>query len=203
MSENDSLEQLTRWLTENRQEINVAGQVTIRQSATAHGERTVVSIDHRLAGPSPRHPGWRISTKRTDLPGGHFSSLAMHYLKSADHQRGRTIYCHDNARGEVIAAMTYHIDERPTWPVFITMIGLRTDFKVDVDLRNRTLGAAYLLKQYVHAISGAIGRGGDVHIEIPGHDTDLYATELGFRRAAKIKGLRVSGTGTHMRQEPI
>jgi hypothetical protein len=201
MSENDSLERLSKWLTDNWERIDIPSQVTIRETSTARGGQTRVSIDHRLDGLTPAHPGWRISTKRTDLPGTHFSSLATHYLKSADHQRGRTIYCHDISRGEVIAALSYHIDEHPSWPVFITMIGLRTDFAIDRDLRNRTLGAALLLKQYVHAISQGLGRGPDVHIEIPGHDTDRYATELGFQKARKISGLRVSGT--HMRQPPL
>jgi hypothetical protein len=201
MGENDSLERLSRWLIENRESIDIPSQITIRESSTARGARTHVAIDHRLAGPFLAHRGWRVSTKRTDLPSVHFSSLATHYLKTADHPRGRTIYCHDNARGEVIAALSYHVDEHASWPVFITMIGLRTDFKVDLDLRNRTIGAAFLLTQYVHAISDALGRGGDVHIEIPRHDTDSYAAELGFRKAVKISGLRVSGT--HMRQPPL
>lgn len=143
-----------------------------------------------------------MTTKRTFLPRAHFSSFAAHQLKTAAHERGRTIYCHDRSRDdEVVAGIRYHIDDRAKWPVFILAIAFRIDFKGDAELRRRTIAGGFLLKQYVHAISDAIGRGGYVHAEVPPGETLIYANELGFRKAPRIKGLRASGT--HLRQPPL
>jgi hypothetical protein len=174
----------------------------VRETTGVRGPRTTVAIDHLLSCPLKAHDGWRITTKRTFLPRAQFSSPAAHFLKTADHTRGRTIYCQDHRLDdEVVAGITFHIDERASWPVFITSIAFRIDFKGDPELRCRTVAGAFLLKQYVHSISEAIGRGGFVHIEVPPDDSDLYAHELGFRRAPRLKGLRSSGT--HMRQPPL
>lgn len=76
--------------------------------------------------------------------------------------------------------------------MFITTIAFRVDFKGDVELRRRTVVGAFVLKQYVHAISEAIGRGEYVHIEVPPNDSVLYAQELGFRKAASLCPTRAS-----------
>lgn len=202
MDDDDPLDLLARWLTEERATIDIPGHVTVRETRGPHGARTTVTIDHLLSCPLKAHDGWRITTKRTFLPRAHFSSQAAHFLKTADQGRGRTIYCQDHLLDdEVVAGITYHIDERAKWPVFITTIAFRIDFAGNVELRRRTVAGAFLLKQYVHAISEAVGRGGYVHIEVPPHDSDLYARELGFRKAPRLKGLRSSGT--HMRQPPL
>jgi hypothetical protein len=196
----DSLEVFGRWLRGQRSAI--ARQVTVRKTGTAYGERTKVAIDHRLTCDLPGHGGWRVTTKRTFLPRSHFSSHAAYLLKTADHGRGRTIYCQDELLDyEVVCGIRYHIHDRADWPVFIIAIAFRTDFKGDVELRRRTVAGALLLKQYAHAISEAAGRGGYVDIEVPSHDAVQYARELGFRRAPKLTGLRPSGT--HMRQAPL
>jgi hypothetical protein len=202
MAQDDDRTSLARWLSKQRTTIDIPGHVTVREAMRARGARTIVAIDHLLSCPLEGHEGWRITTKRTFLPRGHFSSYAAHSLKTADHGRGRTIYCQDHVvDDEVVAGISYHIDERSTWPVFVTAIGFRIDFKGDVELRRRTVAGAYLLKQYVHAISDAAGRGPYVHIEVPSNDSERHARELGFHKAHKLKGLRTSGT--HMRQRAL
>lgn len=202
MDDDDSLDLLVRWLTDQQATIDIPGHVTVRETTGALGARTTVAIDHLLSCPVKAYDGWRITTKRTFLPRAQFSSHAAHSLKTADHGRGRTIYCHDHVLDDqVVAGITYHIDEHASWPVFITTIGFRIDFKGNVELRRRTVAGAFLLKQYVHAVSDAIGRGGYVHIEVPPDESERYARELGFGRAPRLKGLRSSGT--HMRQPPL
>jgi hypothetical protein len=101
---------------------------------------------------------------------------------------------------EVVAGIRYHIDERPSWPVFVLGIAYRCDFKGDVELGRRTVAGAFVVKQYVHAIADALGRGRFVDSDVPTGD-EADPRELGFRRAPRLKGLRVAGT--HMRQPPL
>ncbi|MGI8559059.1 MAG: hypothetical protein ACR2ND_12270 [Solirubrobacteraceae bacterium] len=201
MVDDDPLEPLARWLTDQRAVIDIAGQVTVQTVEHGEGDRTKVTIDHLLSCPLSGYDGWRVTTKKTFLPLGQFSSHASFCLKTSDHTRGRTIYCKDRSLDdEVVAAMSYHVDERPSWPVFVTTIGYHGDGKRDAEMRRRTVSGAFVIKQYVHAISDAIGRGGFVHIDAA-RDGEIYARELGFSKAPRIKGLRVAGT--HMRQPPL
>lgn len=203
MPDEESLDYLANWLILQRATIDIDGQIAITKRTTAEGERTIVAIDHLLSCPLPGRPGWRVTTKPTYLPTRHFHSTAAHTLKtSAEHGRGRTIYCMDHGLDdEVVAALSYHLDERRSWPLFITAIGFRVDFPENAVLRRRTVEAAFLLKQYAHAIAALTGRGDDVHAEVPPNAVVRYAQELGFVKAARLKGLRSSGT--HMRQPPL
>ncbi len=202
MTADDPLEPLRRWLADEHTRAGIASQVTIRSKSTVMGQRTAVSIDHLLACELAGYQGWRITTKRTFLPAAHFSSLATHQLKTANHDRGRTIYCMDRGLDdEVVAAVSYHVDDRAAWPLFMRMIGLRIDVAGAAELRRHTLAGAYVTKQYVHAIAQAIGRPTDVHVDLYPRDAERYAAELGFRRARRLAGLRVAGL--HMCQPPL
>jgi hypothetical protein len=201
MAGDDPLEPLAAWLTGERAAIDIAGQVTVRQIERGEGDRTSIAIDHLLPCPLRGFTGWRITTKKTFLPRAHFSSYATHCLKTADHERGRAIYCMDRVLdNEVVAGIRYHVDERPSWPVFVIGIAYRSDFRGDIELRRRTVTGAFVVKQYVHAIADALGRGSFIDSDVAtGSEED--ARELGFRKAPRLKGLRVAGT--HMRQPPL
>ncbi len=203
MGENDSLEQLSTWLTENWQQIKIPAQVTVRAKTRAYGERTTVKIDHRLSCPLQGYDGWRIGTKKTFLPLAQFNSWARQKVNTAaSHGTGRTIYCYDDGLDDqVVAALSYHIHDRADWPLFITAIAFRIDFKEDRGLRARTVAGAFLLKQYAHALGELIGRGPAVHMDMAVDNLEGYAVELGFRRAPALKGLRVAGT--HMLQDSL
>lgn len=198
MDDKVSLDRLASWLIDQWATIDIPGQVTLRETAGAHGARTTVAIDHLLSSPVEAHDGWRISTKPTFLPREHFSSQARHLLKTAEPSRGRAIYCHDRTAAEVIAGLSYHIDDNPGFPVLITTIAFRTDIASSAYLRHRTLGGAFILKQYVHAVSARIRRGGYVDLDLAARHDESYARELGFRMAPKVKGLRPGGL--HLRQ---
>jgi hypothetical protein len=201
MAGSDPIGPLVRWLADERAAINIAGQVTVRKTERGEGDWTRVAIDHLLLCPLPGYAGWRITTKKTFLPRAHFSSYATHSLRTADHERGRALYCMDHLLDdEVVAGMRYHVDKDLGWPVFVIGIAYRSDFRADVELRRRTVAGAFVLKQYVHAIADAIGRVSFIDIDVSKGDEE-GARELGFRRAPKLKGLRVAGT--HMRQQPL
>jgi len=201
MDDEAALDRLARWLIDQRATIDIPGHVTVRTAAGAYGMRTTVAIDHLLSCPLEAHDGWRISTKPTFLPREHFSSQARHFLKTAAPGRGRAIYCHDRSALEVVAGLRYHVDDNSGFPVLITAIAYRTDIASNAYLRQRTLGGAFILKQYVHAVSEKIGRGGHVDLDLPARNDEPYARELGFRKAPKVKGLRPGGL--HLRQKPL
>jgi hypothetical protein len=190
----DPLQKLAEWLGQSRTARQIAKQVTVRSGRA----RTEVAIDHRLSCPLAAHDGWRVSTKPTFLPLAHFSSYARACLKTAD--SGRTIYCHDRGTGEVIGALSYHIDERAHMPVLITAIGLRTDAGQNGFLIYRTLAAVLVAKQYVHVLAAKIGRGGYVDIDLADRTQVPLMRRLGFRKAPNVRNFRPAGT--HLRQEP-
>ena len=94
--------------------------------------------------------------------------------------------------------MSYHIDDNARIPVFLTMIAFRTDIAGDAFRRYRTLAGALVVKHYVHAIAKEAGRGGCVDLDLADRAHERYASELGFRKAPKVKGLRPGGV--HLRQ---
>jgi hypothetical protein len=201
MDDDDPVGLLACWLIDQRATIDIPGHVTVRKTTGAYGRLTAVAIDHLLSCPLEAHDGWRVSTKPTFLPREHFSSQARHFLKTADPCRGRAIYCHDRSAGEVVAGVSYHIDDNPGLPVLVTAIAFRTDNARNAYLRHRTLAGAFILKQYVHAVSATIGRGGYVDLDLAARGGEPYAQELGFRKAPKVKGLRPGGL--HLRQEAL
>lgn len=198
MNEGDALEILSRWLCHEDVAERIAAQVKVRTQPSAYGARTKVEIDHQLACPLDLHEGWRVTTKRTYLPSAHFSSQARHYLKTAEDERGRTIYCHELGAAQVVAALSYHIDDRPTIPVLLTAIGLRIDTDENAYLAQRTLVGALVLKQYVHAIADQIDRGGYVDLDLSNRQEEPVVRRLGFRPAPRLKGFRPGGL--HLRQ---
>lgn len=198
MADDDPLDVLARWLDEQRDRIDIPRHVTVRKAEGAYGMRTRVAIDHRLSCDLGPHNGWRISTKPTFVSQHQFGSLARHYLKTADHSRGRAIYCHDLSAAEVVAGMSYHIDDNTAIPVLLTTIALRTDTEDSAFLRYRTLSGVLVIKQYIHAIAERISRGGYVDLDLAGREHEPLVRKLGFRKAPTVKGLRPGGV--HLRQ---
>jgi hypothetical protein len=196
----DELATFKIWLAEIDE--TIAAQVNVRELERGGGPRTVVTIDHRLHCRVEIHSaGWRVSTKPTFLPAAHFSSHARHLLKTATAERGRTLYCHDLLSNEVIAALSYHIDQRSHFPVLITAIGLRIDCGSNAFLVYRSVAGALLLKQYVHAIAMKIGRGDFVDLDLAEGPSPALMSDFGFRAAPAVKGFRPGGK--HLRQDAM
>lgn len=188
---------IIEWVARSKSTWNLQGQVHVE----ARGGQTFVRIDHRMPAGDHSDKGWRVTTGNQYLPRAHFGADVRSAINSASHERGRRLYCIDQASNEVVAAMSYHVDEDPRLPVFLTSIGLRVDEGGMPELYDRSRGAAFLLKQYVHEIARKIGRGGHVDIDAGSVELLKDLTVLGFKRAPKIKGLRPSGQ--HLRQQPL
>jgi hypothetical protein len=177
----------------------ISRQVNVRETRDASGTKTVVTIDHLLSCDLAAHAGWHVRTRPTFIPSAYFSSEVRTKVKNAERLRGRAIYCDDLLDRELVAAVSYHIDEDSRVPVFLTELGLRKDIAGNAFLRFRTLSGALVLKYHVHVIADKIGRGGYVDTDLaPGSEQLELARELGFRPSPRIKRLRIGGT--HLRQ---
>lgn len=198
--EDGALVTLAAWLGSRRVSNAIAKQTTIRTAKTSQGERTTVTIDHLLTCEEPGYPGWRITTKHTLLPSVHFGSEARMVLTGGEGRR--TIYAQSLAGDrEVLAAIRFHIEEAASRPLFILMIGTREDAPPHSALEHESLAAAYVLKQYVHAVARKLGRQAELYIDLHKRDTASCAERFGFEKAQRLKGLRVSGA--LMRQPPL
>jgi hypothetical protein len=166
--------------------------VHVRKGGSAFGERSVVSVDHLIPANPALPEGVRITTQvdRIFLPSAHFHADVRKKLKEASRERGRALYCIDRALGEVVAAVSYHLDEDQTRPVLITSIGLRID---DPRLSVISRAMAWLLTQYVHEIARQCERGEYVHLDAPKSASEQELGGLEFRPAPRVKGFRVSG----------
>lgn len=182
----------------------LASQVTVASSRAAHGERTSVRIDHRLREPGSRgaRVRWRITTRDQFLPRAHFARAAREKINAASLDRGRRIYCVDLESQQVMAALSYHLDDREHWPLLLTALALRIDEDATADLFEESRALGWLLKQYVHAIGEKVGRAGYVDMDAPDRrDVVDELMRLGFRNAPRVDGLNPSGR--HLRQDAI
>ncbi len=188
---------IIEWISQSKPTWSLTQQVHVE----LRRGQTFVRVDHRIPANEHTEAGWRVTTRKQVLPAVHFASGARAAINGAADDRGRRLYCIDQASGEVIAAMSYHVDEDARMPVLLTAIGLRVDAGALPDLYDRTRGAALLLKQYVHEIARQLGRGAHVDIDTGDPEVVKDLEFLGFRRAPRVRGLRPSGT--HLRQQPL
>lgn len=183
-----------RWIHDQRKSLNLPKQVGVTRQAGAQGERTTVEIDHRIPPSEGAPRGWRITTKRQRLFEAHFGSEIRDRAKRATASgRGRAIYCIDFELNEVVALLTYHLDENVQHPLLLTAIGYRADAEEGTTLADRSRAGACLLKQYAHEIAAKTGRGGCVDIVEDRPDLTEELKALGFRTAPRLKGVRPSG----------
>jgi hypothetical protein len=177
---------------------DLARHITVASSEGAHGSRTVIRIDHRVPDPaSGRRARWHVTTRAQFLPSSQFDEAARARVANASAQRGRALCCIDLDSGQVIAALSYHVDERPRHPVLLTAVAMRIDGEPELSRASR--GCAALLKQYVHAIAALIGRASYIDIDAPNRAQVLRELEqLGFRPAPRLRGFEPGGV--HLRQ---
>ena len=170
----------------------LAEQVRVKRVGSAFGERCIVSIDHRIPTNPGVPEGVRITTQvqRVFLPSSHFDADVRKKLKEASRERGRAVYCIDRALGEVVAAVSYHVDEDQARPILITAIGLRID---DPRLSGVSRAMAWLLLQYICEVACQSGRGDFVDLDAPKSASEEELRGLGFRPAPRARGYRPAG----------
>jgi hypothetical protein len=101
--------------------------------------------------------------------------------------------------GQVIAALAYHVDERPGRPILLTVLAMRIDDDGPCELFRASRACVALLKQYVHAIAARLGRASHLDIDAPKRDEVLRELEwLGFRPAPRLRDFEPSWV--HVRQ---
>jgi len=195
-----ALDLVKLWWAEARWDFALVSHVHVSVTPGGTRDSSRVSIDHRIPShESSGRVGWRITTRKQFLPRAHFDADVRARVNSASIERGRRLFCIDVEQGEVVAAIAYHVDDKPHLPLLLTAIALRTDADASADLFGRSRGAAYILKQYAHEIARQLERGDFVDIDAqPAAEADLR--DLGFRKAPRVRGMRVSGT--HWRQNP-
>lgn len=170
--------------------------------SVAHGSRqTRVTVHHRIPSPSSgRRARWLITTTSQLLAPGLFAPRIAEAIRRASDVRGRALYCVDLVWREVLAALTYHLDDDRARPVLITALALRTDG--DDTLYRESLAATLVLKAYLHALGSKLGRGAEIVFEVPpGPQVAVYERALGFRKARTPKGYR--STDVYLSQRPF
>jgi hypothetical protein len=173
---------------------DLARHIHVELLSASHGERTKVRIDHRIpADAEAGRPGLRVTTNSRTLFRAHFDSKVRKKMTARAHERGRRLYCEDLDRAQVLAVLTYHIDERGDVPILITSIGQRADAVGNPQLTQSSRFCAALLKQYVHAISAKLGRGPYLDYDSGSREEEPELERLGFKPAPRVEGRRPGG----------
>jgi hypothetical protein len=136
-----------------------------------------------------RGRGWRITTSSHFLRSHHFpNETARRGVAYNDQKsRGRALFCvsaterGSQARGQVVAALSWHVDERAAAPILITNLVIRGD---SAEARSLSLAAAAWMLAYLLEVAARTGRSEEIGVEI---DTQPNADDfraIGFRPAS-------------------
>jgi hypothetical protein len=148
----------------------------------------------RVEDTIPRAPfrkrgrGWRITTASHFLRRDHFlDETARRGVAYNDQKaRGRTLYCVSAAgsaygRGQVVTALSWHVDERRNAPLLITNLVIRGDTP---DARSLSLTAAAWMLAYLLEVAAQTGRPDEIGVEIDTQPNSNDFRVIGFRAAS-------------------
>jgi hypothetical protein len=166
-----------------------------RGLAAAVRVRTNGGTSIKVEDSIPRAPfrrrgrGWRITTTSHFLRRDHFpDETARRGVAHNDQKaRGRTLYCvsaaehGSHARGQVVAALSWHVDERKSAPILITNLAIRGD---SPDARGLSLAAAAWTLAYLLEVAAQTGRPDEVGVEIDTQPNREDFRAIGFRAAS-------------------
>ena len=162
----------------------------------AVGEETLVRIDHRFpdirTGFFGKREHWQVSTTppKVRLQPKLYGRGASELNRVGKQGRGRALYCYDLTRNTLLlAGVAYHVDREARVPVQITALALA---RRDNDEWRDNLFGVWLVKQYLHALGGLLGRDTCVICEANVMASPAELSLLGFRPAGHIDGVRPS-----------
>jgi hypothetical protein len=196
------LERVRAWIADGGK-AGIAAAVHHDPRETAEGEKNYITIDHLLPEPG-RDRDWRfrVTTVHQVLPNAHFDRAVRAKVNQASRERGRRIYALERDSLEVMAVLSYHLDEGAHRPLLITALGTRCDADGSPELFAMSLALVWLLKQYAHVIAEKAGRGAYVDMDASTKPEVLATLErLGFRNAPRVKDFTPSGK--HLRQDAL
>lgn len=164
------------WWRTHRFDVDPAKHIRVAQIAG----KTHVTIDHTIPVSSPDGARWRITTTPQYLPKEWFHQGARLKIEKASTDRGRAIYCIDVTRGggEVVAALSYHVDSNTRYPLIVTAIAFRKDRP---ELWQESRVAAWIAKRYVHALARKLRRHAHLDFASDSHRPAEDVPSIGFR----------------------
>jgi hypothetical protein len=185
------IERAEDWIVHFLPGLGIEDQVT--HEVVADGKNAMV-VDHLIPeGPRGDQVAFRVTTRHRELPSNHFPDRHVRQeVSEASLERGRAIYCIRRDIDEVVAAISYHLEDQG--PLSIRAMALRQDAdRPDIWAESRW--ALVVCKAYLHVFAEKkMRRTADLLYDA---DTKAKIAEaqdfLGFRRAARQPGLRPSG----------
>jgi hypothetical protein len=152
---------------------------------------TSVTVEDAIPRAPFRRRGraWRITTSSHFLRRDHFPIETERRGVAYNDQkaRGRTLYCvsaaerGSHARGQVVAALSWHVDERADAPLLITNLAIRGD---SADARSLSLAAAAWMLAYLLEVAARTGRPEEIGVEIDTQPNADDFSAIGFRPAS-------------------
>jgi hypothetical protein len=139
-----------------------------------------------------RRPGWRATTASVLLRSDQFpettATRGIHF--NDDKDRGRTLYLlhrpqgerkDRSYRGQIVAALSFHIDKDSNAPLLVTNLAIRGDSDEHAALSR---AAAGWLMAYLLEVARQDGRPNEVGVEIDTQPNEDDFVAIGFRPAS-------------------
>lgn len=183
--------------------------VTVTQTVMDGKRATRVTVhDERIPRPGGgREARWRVTSEQEiNLGAREFGLFAAQRVNQASDERGRSIYCWDLMRSDVVAAMRYHVTDL-TSPLLLLAVAVRRDAGEDSPLYRESVAAATLLKEYVHEVARkmkkvAADEAKRIWVPQPGDDAVYFRARTGSddeRLCLRALGFRGTKSGPRSR----
>jgi hypothetical protein len=184
------IERAEDWLSRALPGLGIEEQVT--RSIVEHG-KNALRVDHLIPEDEAGGPAvFRVTTNHRVLPSAYFGDTHVRSeIHSASLERGRAIFLVRREDDQILAAIAYHLPDRG--PLELRAMALRQD-PDRPDLWAETRWGVVVCKAYVHVFADKVGRGAALVYEADSDEKSREAsTFLGFQRAKRPRGFRLSG----------
>jgi hypothetical protein len=178
------------WIVRALPGLGIETQVT--RAIVEYG-KNALQIDHLIPHDSiGGKVAFRITSEFKVLPSRDFPDVAVRQaVHSVSQARGRAIFCIRRDVDEILAAIAYHVPDRG--PLELRALAIRQD-PGHPEIWAESRHAVVMLKAYLHIFGEKLALSADLTYEA---DTQAKVDEacrhLGFRRAKRPRGFRLSG----------